>query len=312
MSLEKKRDNQNPLVVSGRGTHEFLFVAHDIQGSDCNTLIEFPKDLEINPDCGCVFIETGVADYYSNLFDVQFCVEMLTGKIGEDGYEEEYTGYRNFLKQLVSNQMPIAFFDFVPRNRNMIMLPQAFINGLSAVAAKRVFDQLLSKKIAEQQQLSRRGFLAKCFQVTTSLAAATIMAAPAVSNSLQYVSGLTNQHLDIAADVGEVGAVINPAGDLLTSVRNLVMAYKQLWLMENYNINEVATLIGIGHSDLRDDVLRSKGDLLAHIELITQIPGWQEVFFPKSLYSIGVIQSKHQGAWQSELIEVPELKNLVT
>lgn len=98
------------------------------------------------------------------------------------------------------------------------------------------------------------------------------------------------------------------------AIRNEIIAYKQEALMHQMGEHpHIATFIGSGHAQIEDAIQSSQEDRLKFLQTVK--PLIKTLLDPKSVYQIAKMEYKLEYGsedWEREIIEIPELKELVS
>lgn len=205
-------------------------------------------------------------------------------------------------------RIPIYLMDPAIHNA----LPVA-VTEVSLLAAEAIFGMRMGKKALKALQkngrnLSRRELL--------SIGARTIgslwLLLPGLSGVGRLASTLSDTGHGPSAATLQFSNALHPEQLLCTTtLRNVVLAHKQEWLMKNLGGNpHLTTIIGTVHADIETCILSSPEKRLGFLNRV--MPALKPFVIPETFFSIAQCVYE-KGRWkEGEIFEVRELKEYVT
>lgn len=187
------------------------------------------------------------------------------------------------------------------------------VTEVSLLAAEAIFGMRMGKKALKALQkkgrnLSRRELL--------SIGARTIgslwLLLPGLSGVGQLASTLSDTGHGPSATTLQFSHALHPEQLLCTTtLRNVVLAYKQEWLMKNLGGNpHLTTIIGAVHADIETCILSSPEKRLCFFDRV--MPALKPFVIPETFFSITQCMYENGGWKARKNIEVPELKEYMT
>lgn len=170
---------------------------------------------------------------------------------------------------------------------------------------------LLAQIIKNRQRktYTRRDFLIK----GAKAAVGAWLLMPAIEGLLFTTLGMQGEFMP--PDIRKLVEKTHPeTWFFLLTLRNIVLAHKEQWLMETMGNKPVlATTIGSAHTGLEDQIMRSPEERLQFLRAVK--PLLNRMFDPESIYKM-VQFNFYPDRWNwwgpSRVYEIPELKELVT
>lgn len=216
--------------------------------------------------------------------------------------------YQNLFKPLAERQIPIYFADL--GFKKFMLTTSCFSEGLLEMgevsSGIRLFDQSIKK--IKTTPISRRRLLKEGVR----LAAATWLSAPVISDLSIILSNLTGAGEHQAAEFAKLSQRLHPEQKLfIIKLRNTLIAHKEEWLMKHLATQpHFATILAGMHPGIEDQIQHSAEDRYKFLQSLKPI--LERMIIPETFYKM--VRFDFDGRmWQvAEIIEVPELKGLVT
>lgn len=207
---------------------------------------------------------------------------------------------RNFITESARRRLPIYFVD---REFNLVtdLVPFCVFGGLEfifgGVAACEALGRIAQKKV------TRRDFL----KLGVGLWA---LNSTAGSSGLLWATSSLNINERVSAEWTRWAEKLHPeVNSLLLTSRNVLIAQKEQFLMEKLGRSHLITSIGGAHVGLEDQILSGTPE---RIEFLQKIKPLLKTFYDTpSLYQIARFDFDGDNWQMGELMEVPELKNLL-
>lgn len=179
--------------------------------------------------------------------------------------------------------------------------------GVVALLELGVGATILANIIHEKKKMDRRGFLGKVLTGAKAVGASWL-ALPAVELSLFTSIGYQGEHLP--PEQRKLVQSTHPETWLfILALRNVVLAQKEHWMMENLGIKNLGTTIGSAHTVLEDEIKKTSEERMALLQALK--PLLLTMFDKESIYRIAKFGFDGKDWGLTDGYEVPELKALV-
>ena len=210
--------------------------------------------------------------------------------------------------EIERRRLPVYLTDPAVRGAIPVGLAEA-----SLVAAEAILGMRLAKKayktIKEKEgRVSRRDMLS----MSTRTFGALWLMLPGFSSIARLASTATETAYNATAATLRFSHRLHPEQFLCTAtIRNVVIAHKQEWLMEYLGGNpHLTTIIGAAHADIESCLASKPERRLAFLGRIMPLAG--PLIIPETFYSLAMCYPDKNGGWkEGEKYEVPELKALI-
>lgn len=178
--------------------------------------------------------------------------------------------------------------------------------GIVALLELGVGAGILANIIHEKKKMNRRGFLGKMF-TGVKAAGAAWLTLPAAQLSLFVGTGYQGEH--IPPEQRKLVQNTHPETWLfILALRNVVLAQKEQWMMENLGIKKLGTTIGSAHTVLEDEINKTSEERMTLLEAFK--PLLLTMFDKESIYRIAKYGFNGKDWGLTDGYEVPELKAL--
>lgn len=180
-----------------------------------------------------------------------------------------------------------------------------------ALTEGAIGTKLLMQVIEDRKQITRRGFLKK---VGTGFktAAAVWLSMPLIESLLFLGFGVQGDF--VHPNLRKLIEKTHPeTWFFILTLRNVVLAQKEQWLMEQMGDkpHHIATIIGAAHTGLEDQIRKSPEERLKFLQAVK--PLLEHMFVPESVYKMVQFEFNEKRLhWRpTKIFEIPELKELV-
>lgn len=228
-------------------------------------------------------------------------------------YRTTHPQYSSLFPVLEKRRMSVYFAD--ARSTTGMSLRENIVIGAETAAAAWLLCTLPGRykqyvKKREETKLSRRAMLKLGIRASIG----TYLVMPLTEQIAAYGSNVVDFGQGAAVGYQKLCHATHPEHLLsLIKIRNVILAYKEQWLMAHAaGRPHLATIIGPGHACIEEDIQSSQEDKLAFL-MRSYVRPFLRIFPSKeSVYSIVQFDFNGEEWKQTAMYEIPELKKLVS